>query len=114
MEKSKTLTMAKLKPMILIERLSGKVCGHSNTYFAERNGTQYTGTICNPYKGEPTAAQIAVRTKFQAVRTKFQAVIAAIAALTTTDIDAYKDAFKKQKKYKTLRGFIFAEEYKKI
>ena len=99
--------MAKLKPMILIERLSGKVCGHSNTYFAKRNGTQYTGTICNPYTGEPTAAQIAVRTKFQAV-------IAAIAALTTTDIDAYKDAFKKQKKYKTLRGFIFAEEYKKI
>ena len=107
MEKSKTLTMAKLKPMILIERLSGKVCGHSNTYFAERNGTQYTGTICNPFKGEPTAAQIAVRTKFQSV-------IAAIAALTTTDIDAYKDAFKKQKKYKTLRGFIFAEEYKKL
>lgn len=99
--------MAKLKPMILIERLSGKVCGHSNTYFAERNGTQYTGTICNPYKGEPTAAQIAVRTKFQAV-------IAAIAALTTTDIDAYKDAFKKQKKYKTLRGYIFAEEYAKL
>ena len=31
--------MAKLKPMILIERMSGKVCGHSNTYFAERNGT---------------------------------------------------------------------------
>ena len=99
--------MAKIKPMELLSRLSGKVCGHSNTYFAERNGTQYTGTICNPYTGEPTAAQIAVRTKFQAV-------IAAIAALTTTDIDAYKDAFKKQKKYKTLRGFIFAEEYKKI
>ena len=48
--------MSKIKPMILIERLSGKVCGHSNTYFAERNGTQYTGTICNPYTGEPTAA----------------------------------------------------------
>ena len=99
--------MAKLKPMILIERLSGKVCGHSNTYFAERNGTQYTGTICNPYTGEPTAAQIAVRTKFQAV-------IAAIAALTTTDIDAYKAAFKLQKKYKTLRGYIFAQEYAKL
>ena len=31
--------MAKLKPMILVEKLSGKVCGHSNTYFAERYGT---------------------------------------------------------------------------
>ena len=99
--------MAKLKPMILIERLSGKVCGHSNTYFAERNGTQYTGTICNPYTGEPTAAQIAVRTKFQAV-------IAAIAALSSTEIDAYKEAFKKQKKYPTLRGYIFAQEYAKL
>jgi hypothetical protein len=35
-------------------------------------------------------------------------------ALTTTEIDAYKDAFKNQKKYKTLRGYIFAQEYKKI
>ncbi len=99
--------MAKLKPMILLEKLSGKVCGHSNTYFAERNGTQYTGTICNPYKGEPTAAQIAVRTKFQTV-------IAAIAALSSTEIDAYKEAFKKQKKYPTLRGYIFAQEYAKL
>ena len=99
--------MAKIKPMQLLSRLSGKVCGHSNTYFAERNGTQYTGTICNPFKGEPTAAQIAVRTKFQSV-------IAAIAALSSTEIDAYKEAFKKQKKYKSLRGFIFAQEYAKL
>ena len=99
--------MAKIKPMELLSRLSGKVCGHSNTYFAERNGTQYTGTICNPFKGEPTTAQIAVRTKFQSV-------IAAIAALSSADIDAYKEAFKKQKKYPTLRGYIFAQEYKKL
>ncbi len=31
--------MAKVKPMILVDKLSGKVCGHSNTYFAERYGT---------------------------------------------------------------------------
>lgn len=31
--------MSKVKPMILVEKLSGKVCGHSNTYFAERYGT---------------------------------------------------------------------------
>ena len=31
--------MSKIKPMILVEKLSGKVCSHSNTYFAERNGT---------------------------------------------------------------------------
>lgn len=53
--------MSKIKPMILVDRLSGKVCGHSNTYFAVRNGTQYTGTICNPFTGEPTDKQIANR-----------------------------------------------------
>ena len=99
--------MAKLKPMILIERLSGKVCGHSNTYFAERNGTQYTGTICNPFKGEPTAKQIAVREAFTAT-------IEAMNALTPEQIADYEAAFKKQKKYRSLRGYIFAMEYKKL
>lgn len=87
--------------------MSGKLCSHSDIYFAERNGTQYTGKICNPYKGEATEAQVEVRSKFSST-------ITAMEALTTTEIDAYKDAFKNQKKYKTLRGYIFAEEYKKI
>ena len=99
--------MAKIKPMELLSRLSGKVCGHSNTYFAERNGTQYTGTICNPYTGEPTDKQIAVREKFADT-------IEAINNLTEEQRDAYKEAFRKQKKYRTLRGYIFAQEYKKI
>ena len=99
--------MSKLKPMILIERLSGKVCGHSNTYFAERNGTQYTGTICNPYKGEPTANQLAVRARFTAT-------VEAINALTEEQLAEYENNFKKQKKYRTLRGYIFAMENKKI
>ena len=99
--------MAKIKPMELLARLSGKVCGHSNTYFAERNGTQYTGTICNPYTGEPTDKQIAVREKFADT-------IEAINNLTEEQRDAYKEAFRKQKKYRTLRGYIFAQEYKKI
>ena len=98
--------MAKIKPMELLSRLSGKVCGHSNTYFAERNGTQYTGTICNPYKGEPTDKQVAVREKFAST-------IEAINALTEEQKTAYEKAFKQQKKYRTLRGYIFAQEYKK-
>ena len=96
--------MAKVKPMILVEKLSGKVCGHSNTYFAERNGTLYTGTICNPFKGEPTEKQIAVRQKFADTYT-------AMANLTEEQIEAYKKAFRKQKKYRALRGYIFAQLY---
>ena len=99
--------MAKIKPMELLSRLSGKVCGHSNTYFAERNGTQYTGTICNPYKGEPTDKQVAVREKFAST-------IEAINALTEEQKTAYEKAFKNQKKYRSLRGYIFAQEYKKL
>lgn len=31
--------MSKIKPMELISKMSGKLCGHSDIYFAERNGT---------------------------------------------------------------------------
>ena len=31
--------MSRIKPMELISKLSGKVCSHSDIYFAERNGT---------------------------------------------------------------------------
>ena len=96
--------MSKIKPMELLSRLSGKVCGHSNTYFAERNGTQYTGTICNPYTGEPTEKQVAVRQRFADT-------YAAMANLTEDQKEAYAEAFKKQKKYRTLRGYIFAQLY---
>ena len=99
--------MSKIKPMELIAELSGKVCGHSNKYFAVRNGTQYTGTICNPYTGEPTEKQLAVRQKFADTYT-------AMTNLTEEQKDAYKEAFKKQKKYRSLRGYIFAQEYKKL
>ena len=99
--------MSKIKPMILVDRLSGKVCSHSNTYFAERYGTQYTGTICNPFTGEPTDKQIANRQKFADT-------YAAMAALTEEQREAYKEAFKKQKKYRSLRGYIFAQEYAKL
>ena len=91
--------------MELIASLSGKVCGHSNKYFAVRNGTQYTGTICNPYTGEPTPAQIAVRQKFADTYT-------AMSELTEEQKNAYKEAFRKQKKYRSLRGYIFAQLYK--
>jgi hypothetical protein len=96
--------MSKVKPMELISELSGKVCGHSNKYFAVRYGTQYTGTICNPYTGEPTEKQIANRQKFADT-------YAAMDALTEEQREAYQEAFKKQKKYRSLRGYIFAQLY---
>jgi hypothetical protein len=99
--------MSKIKPMELISSMSGKLCGHSNKYFAVRNGTQYTGTICNPYTGDPTEKQLAVRAKFAQTHTN-------MAALTEEQKADYLKAFRKQDKYKTLRGYIFAQEYNKI
>lgn len=96
--------MSKIKPMELISEMSGKVCGHSDTYFANRNGTQYSVKICNPYQGEPTEKQLAVQQKFAQVQ-------AAIQALTEEDKQSYATNFKKQKKYKTLRGYIFSRLY---
>ena len=99
--------MSKFKPMELISELRGKVCGHSNRYFAVRYGTQYTGTICNPYTGDPSEAQIANRQKFASTN-------AAMAELTEEQKDAYKEAFHKQKKYRSLRGYIFAQLYNQL
>ena len=93
--------------MDLLLSLSGKLCGHSDIYFANRKGTLYTGKICNPFTGTPSALQIAQRNKFRTV-------MQAIAALTQEEEDAYETAFKRQKKYKTLRGYMFAQEYEKL
>ena len=91
----------------MVKEYHGKICMHSDVYFAKRNGTLYTGKICNPYTGEPSAAQTAQRTKFASAR-------AAVKALTTEQKAAYKTAFKAQRKYKSLQGYIFAMEYAKL
>lgn len=99
--------MAKFVPMDLLKSLQGKLCMHSDTYFANRYGTNYTGKICNPYHGEPSASQTAQRTKFAQAR-------AAVKTLTSEQVKEYQTAFKAQRKYKSLQGFMFAQEYAKI
>ena len=66
--------------------------------------TRCAGTICNPYTGEPTEKQLTVRQKFADT-------IEALNALTEEQKEAYIEAFRKQKKCKTLRGFIFSQLY---
>lgn len=101
--------MAKIKPMILIDQMHGKVCGHSDTYFAVRNGTQFTGTRCNKRTTPFSEAEIANQQKFKKAH----------AAALTRKNDAKQQAadliqFKNQKKYKTILGYLIADEYKKI
>ena len=96
--------MSKFKPMELISQLRGKVCSHSDIYFAERNGTQYTGKICNPYTGPATEKQVAARARFSQV-------INDMKALTPEQMADYQADFNRQKKHKTLRGYIFKQLY---
>lgn len=101
--------MAKIRPMILIEQMHGKVCSHSNTYFALRNGTQYTGTRCAKRTTPFSEAELNNQTRFKSAHT------AAVSRLRDASQQA-KDlaAFKTQTKYKTILGYLIADEYSKI
>ena len=99
--------MSKFKPMELIDKMSGKFHSKSKYYAAEKYGTQYTSLV-GEINVEPTAAQVANRTKFATAR-------ANVKALTSTEIDAYKAAYKTNPQgYKSLQGYIFAMERKKL
>ena len=99
--------MSKFKPMELIDKMSGKFHSKSKYYAAEKYGTQYTGLV-GEITVEPTENQVSNREKFATAR-------ANVAALSQEQIAEYAAAFKKTPgKYKSLQGYIFAMERKKI
>ena len=57
--------MAQVKPMGLIESMSGKVCEHSDMYFFRKNGKVFSGKICNPSTKEPTSTATSAVTSLQ-------------------------------------------------
>lgn len=98
--------MSKIIPFDLIKSMHGKVCSHSDTYFAERFNTQYTGKICNPRTTPYTQEELDRQAKFKQAHT----------AAVTRKADSAHQAddmakFKGQKKYKTLLGFLMATAY---
>ncbi len=99
--------MAKFKPIELIKELRGKLCSHSDIYFQRRARTLCTGKICNP-RTKPFSAEELVR------QAKFTQARAAVKALTQEQISDYETAFKNQKKYVSLQGYMFAQEYAKL
>jgi len=102
--------MAKYKPIDMVKEYHGKICEHSDTYFQKRGRTLCTGRICNPrdFAKKPASAEEL------ATRTKFQQAISAVKALTSEQKTAYENSFKNQKKYTSLRGYMFAQEYAKL
>lgn len=101
--------MAQVKPMGLIESMSGKVCLHSDMYFFRRNGKVFSSKRCYPSTAEPTAAQLAQREKFATARTNAKTALA-----DPEQRAAYLAAFRRQKKYSDFNGYVFSQEYAKL
>ncbi|MBQ9143741.1 MAG: hypothetical protein IJX60_02205 [Paludibacteraceae bacterium] len=102
--------MSLIKLEFPMREFRGKVCKHSDIIFKQMYGTKFTSRICNPYTGEPSEAQIAQKNKVATAA-------ANIAALTPEQLADYQTAFKKAKKegkYKTLRGYMMAQEMAKL
>lgn len=103
--------MAKVTYIDPIEHLSGRICRHSKTIYAHRNdsGTNFTSRLCNPSKTNPTEAMLNCRTAFKNTTVKVKTVVN-----DPIQYAAAKEAFVSQTKYKTLRGFIFAQNYEAL
>ena len=99
--------MAIFKPMELMSEVHGKLHSKSKYYAAQKYGTQYTGLV-GEVTVPPTEKQITNRANFATAR-------ANVLALSEEEVAAYQEAFKKNPgKYKSLNGYIFAQERKKL
>ncbi|MCQ2227922.1 MAG: hypothetical protein MJZ01_08455 [Bacteroidales bacterium] len=101
--------MSKIKPYVLIESLSGKVCQHSDTYFTTRYGRTFSSRLCNPSTADPTQAQLERRAAFKEAVVKTRATMA---DKSSEDYHVAMAAFKSQKKYVTFYGYLIAQNLK--
>jgi len=104
--------------MALVESMSGKVCGHSDTYFRtnRRSGNVSTGKVCYPSTAAPTTNQTAARTKFASAIASAKAILA---AASTDEVQtnyqkkvSYTAAYNADRKFAgTLFNFVMKREY---
>lgn len=99
--------MSRIKFEAPFQEYRGKICKHSNVIYKQVYDTKYTSQICHPHEGAATEAQEAHRTKFKQVRKN-------VLALTEEEKQQYATTFKKQQRYKSLQGYIFAKEFAKL
>ena len=95
--------MATIKPMVLIESMSDKVCMHSDVYFRtnKKTGKTTTGKLCNPSTKEPSANQIAARARFAKVSAAVRAILAGSSEQKTKLVAEYNAQYK----YGSLFGY---------
>ena len=84
--------MAKIKPMVLIESMSNKVCEHSDVYFRtnKKTGEVFTGKLCNPSTKEPSVNQTAARARFAKVVAAVRTILAGSSEQKTQLVAEYK------------------------
>ncbi len=102
--------MAKVVYNHLVDRVQGKLCKDDKSpIFAYRQdtGTRFVYHRDNPYTGPASEKQQANYQRFKSAHEEVKTVMGNLELLNT-----YKESFANQTKYKTLRGFIFAEVYK--
>ncbi len=98
--------MAKVEFNELVNSVSGKLCkDEKSPIFAQRKdtGTKYVYHRHAQVKREPTPAQLAQQAKFAEVSAEVRSIMADAELLAP-----YREAFARQNKYKTIRGYIFS------
>ena len=106
--------MTKIKPIALVEALSGKVCRHSNIYFAthQRTGKVYSRRLCMPSTKPATPAQLEIRAKFSATLTAVNNWLTKNQPTTdlpngSEEYQKVRSAFEAQHNIDSWRAFLF-------
>ncbi len=99
--------MAKVTFNHLVDKVQGKTCNDERSpifCFNRVTGARYVYHRDKAYVNDPTPEQLAHQQKFASASAQVKTIMADNSQLAT-----YREAFEKQTKYKTLRGYIFAD-----
>ena len=98
--------MSRIKPISIIQSMSGKVCEHSDMYFRTNKQTQavYTGKICVASDADLTAEQLRVQERFAKISAAVDALLSEPA-----EREKWLKKYLKQHKIGSLRGYVFAK-----
>lgn len=98
--------MSKIRPISIIQSMSGKVCEHSDMYFRTNKQTQQvcTGKICYPSDTELSEAQVRVQERF----TKISAAVDQLLS-DPAEREKWLTKYLKQHKIGSLKGYVFAK-----
>ena len=94
--------MASYDVEVPFKEFRGKICRHSQIIYKKMYGKRFTSAICNPNVSQT------------AQRNKMRNAVANLKKLSSAEVAAYQTAFKAQSTYRTLRGYMIAQEILKL